>query len=83
MEVKTVRKKASMFSKDYRRQLKLRRIKYMVIFLIIIMVIGIAGLVYSNKEGILAIKKIFVKESIEDINISLNETINKSEENSE
>lgn len=83
MEVKAVRKKPSMFSKDYRRQLKLRRIKYMVIFLIIIMVIGIAGLVLTNKEGIVAIKKIFVKESIENNNHKSEENENKTEENSE
>ncbi|WP_346936880.1 hypothetical protein [Clostridium sp.] len=78
-----MRKKPSMFSKDYRRQLKLRRIKYMVIFLIIIMVIGIAGLVLTNKEGIVAIKKIFVKESIENNNHKSEENENKTEENSE
>jgi len=83
MEVKAVRKKPSMFSKDYRRQLKLRRIKYMIIFLIIIMVIGITGLVFTNREGIVAIKNFFIKESTEDNNHKSEENKNKTEENSE
>jgi len=83
MEVKAVRKKPSMFSKDYRRQLKLRRIKYMIIFLIIIMVIGITGLVFTNREGIVAIKNFFIKENTEDNNHKSEENKNKTEENSE
>ncbi len=76
-------KKPSMFSKDYRRQLKLRRIKYMIIFLIIIMVIGITGLVFTNREGIVAIKNFFIKERTEDNNHKSEENKNKTEENSE
>lgn len=78
-----MRKKPSMFSKDYRRQLKLRRIKYIIIFLVIIVVVGITGLVVTNKEGIVAIKNFFIKESIVDNNHESEENKNKTEESSE
>jgi len=80
MEVKAVGKKPSMFSKDYRRQLKLRRIKYMVVFLIVVIIIGISGLVISSKEGILAIKNFFVSQSPKENN---NESINNENDNKE
>lgn len=78
-----MRKKPSMFSKDYRRQLKLRRIKYIIIFLVTIVVIGVTGLVVTNKEGIVAIKNFFIKESIVDNNHESEENKNKTEESSE
>ena len=75
-------RKPSMFSKDYRRQLKLRRIKYIVIFLVVVIIIGVGGLVITNKDSILAIKKFFIIENRKednktDINSEKNEDKNK------
>lgn len=75
-------RKPSMFSKDYRRQLKLRRIKYIVIFLVVVIIIGVGGLVITNKNSILAIKKFFIIENRKednktDINSEKNEDKNK------
>ncbi len=76
-------RKPSMFSKDYRRKLKLRRIKYVTILLVIVIIVGISGLVFTNRDGIVAIKSLFVRQNLKDNNDESmnNENESESEEN--
>lgn len=71
-------RKPSMFSKDYRRQLKLRRMKYIAIFVVLVIAISILGIFITNNEGIVAIRKnIFEKDKYEeDVNNQVEDNSN-------
>ncbi len=53
-------RKPSMFSKDYRKKLKLRRMKYMTILVVLVIAIGIFVFFFINNEGIASIGKNFL-----------------------
>ncbi|MEG1256940.1 hypothetical protein [Clostridium sp.] len=60
-----MRKKPSMFSKDYRRKLKLRRIKYMTILVFLIIIIVLGGTLISSNKGFSYIRSLFSQNDSE------------------
>lgn len=80
-----MRRKPSMFSKNYRRELKRRRIKRLLILAVIIVLIG--GAVISYDKGLILVKNYFTKDGnnsgVEHTDNNSNETDEHSEADKE